>query len=271
MPPEMARTFSVVKLYDTIRLQSHGWGRPRKIPGSNTESYPAFAHIGLRENPRKNLNQDLHGVIRKTADFLGKSLNEEQVNQLAEHLSFRSMKSNPATNLEIFAELERKRHGLPEQPDLKFIRQGECGGWRKEMTQEMADKLDAWTKQRLEGTGYNLSSFNKISDGKGHTVGQLEGRDREHLKQRSSAQSTLGKRLLSAENTVRHGALVAASGYALYLFLLHDGAYGTASLTLCTFQRVLTTTDLKPRSHLSSNLNSSRSSDIFKLFCFQVR
>ncbi|KAJ4451173.1 hypothetical protein ANN_02615 [Periplaneta americana] len=26
-------------------------------PGSNTESYPAFAHIGLMENPGKNLNQ----------------------------------------------------------------------------------------------------------------------------------------------------------------------------------------------------------------------
>ncbi|KAJ4437059.1 hypothetical protein ANN_17194 [Periplaneta americana] len=26
-------------------------------PGSNTESYPAFAHIGSRENPGKNLNQ----------------------------------------------------------------------------------------------------------------------------------------------------------------------------------------------------------------------
>ncbi|KAJ4446406.1 hypothetical protein ANN_13102 [Periplaneta americana] len=26
-------------------------------PGTNTESYPAFAHIGLRENPGKNLNQ----------------------------------------------------------------------------------------------------------------------------------------------------------------------------------------------------------------------
>ncbi|KAJ4448902.1 hypothetical protein ANN_00294 [Periplaneta americana] len=26
-------------------------------PGSNTESYSAFAHIGLRENPGKNLNQ----------------------------------------------------------------------------------------------------------------------------------------------------------------------------------------------------------------------
>ncbi|KAJ4448903.1 hypothetical protein ANN_00295 [Periplaneta americana] len=26
-------------------------------PGASTESYPAFAHIGLRENPGKNLNQ----------------------------------------------------------------------------------------------------------------------------------------------------------------------------------------------------------------------
>ncbi|KAJ4433671.1 hypothetical protein ANN_15981 [Periplaneta americana] len=26
-------------------------------PGSSTESYPAFAHIGLRESPGKNLNQ----------------------------------------------------------------------------------------------------------------------------------------------------------------------------------------------------------------------
>ncbi|KAJ4435550.1 hypothetical protein ANN_18166 [Periplaneta americana] len=26
-------------------------------PGSSTESYPAFAPIGLRENPGKNLNQ----------------------------------------------------------------------------------------------------------------------------------------------------------------------------------------------------------------------
>ncbi|KAJ4427084.1 hypothetical protein ANN_24699 [Periplaneta americana] len=29
-------------------------------PGSSTESYPAFARIGLRENPGKNLNQFLN-------------------------------------------------------------------------------------------------------------------------------------------------------------------------------------------------------------------
>ncbi|KAJ4434917.1 hypothetical protein ANN_23488 [Periplaneta americana] len=59
--------------------------------------------------------------------------------------------------------------------------------------------------------------------------------------QRSSAQSTLG---LASLTRGEHSALVAASGYALYLFLLHDGAHGMAPLTLCTFQRVLTITDL---------------------------
>ncbi|KAJ4448594.1 hypothetical protein ANN_10613 [Periplaneta americana] len=30
-------------------------------PGSNTDSYPAFARVGLRENPGKNLNQNVFG------------------------------------------------------------------------------------------------------------------------------------------------------------------------------------------------------------------
>ncbi|KAJ4434255.1 hypothetical protein ANN_22805 [Periplaneta americana] len=33
-------------------------------PESNTENYPAFAHIGLRENPGKNLNQTVRHVFK---------------------------------------------------------------------------------------------------------------------------------------------------------------------------------------------------------------
>ncbi|KAJ4429627.1 hypothetical protein ANN_21828 [Periplaneta americana] len=33
-------------------------------PGSSTESYPAFAHIGLRKNPGENLNQELVRLIK---------------------------------------------------------------------------------------------------------------------------------------------------------------------------------------------------------------
>ncbi|KAJ4435578.1 hypothetical protein ANN_18194 [Periplaneta americana] len=40
-------------------------------PGSSTESYPAFAHIGLRENPGKNLNQVVKIRFRKPAITAG--------------------------------------------------------------------------------------------------------------------------------------------------------------------------------------------------------
>ena len=94
-------------------------------------------------------------MIQKTAKFMNKTLSEDQVHQLADHLSFGNMKSNPAINLETFARIERERHGLSEQPDLQFIRQGETGGWRKDMTQAGADRLDAWTESRLHGTDYD--------------------------------------------------------------------------------------------------------------------
>ncbi|KAJ4441716.1 hypothetical protein ANN_11574 [Periplaneta americana] len=68
-------------------------------PGSNTESYPALAHIGLRENPGKNLNQrDLvikekrreqnqsngNEILRRTAGYtlLDRKRNEEILEQL---------------------------------------------------------------------------------------------------------------------------------------------------------------------------------------------
>ncbi|KAJ4446303.1 hypothetical protein ANN_12998 [Periplaneta americana] len=41
-------------------------------PGSSTESYPAFAHIGLTENPGKNLNQD-QGVYWKCKNYKDKT------------------------------------------------------------------------------------------------------------------------------------------------------------------------------------------------------
>ncbi|KAJ4443972.1 hypothetical protein ANN_05761 [Periplaneta americana] len=42
-------------------------------PGSNTVSYPAFPHIGLRENPGRNLNQG----ARQTKRWYGEHLHAE--------------------------------------------------------------------------------------------------------------------------------------------------------------------------------------------------
>jgi len=109
------------------------------------------------------LPQDLPGVIQKTAKFLGKVMSEDQVHQLADHLSFGKMKSNPAVNVENYAQMERERYGLPDEDDLHFLRQGETGGWRKDMTQDVADRLDAWTELKLQGTDYDLQVRSKIN------------------------------------------------------------------------------------------------------------
>ena len=54
------------------------------------------------------MKQDLAAVIRKTASFLGKTLSEDDVTRLQEHLSFKNMKSNKAVNKEDLAGAMRK-------------------------------------------------------------------------------------------------------------------------------------------------------------------
>ena len=53
------------------------------------------------------MKKDLPKVIRKTAAFLDKSLSEEDVAKLAEHLAFKNMKNNKAVNKENFNETMR--------------------------------------------------------------------------------------------------------------------------------------------------------------------
>ncbi|CAG9859341.1 unnamed protein product [Phyllotreta striolata] len=52
--------------------------------------------------------QDLPSVIKEVADFLEKPLSPENISLLAEHLSFDSMKKNPAVNYEMVVNLNRK-------------------------------------------------------------------------------------------------------------------------------------------------------------------
>ena len=56
----------------------------------------------------EEMKQDLAAVIRKTAKFLGKTLSENDVTRLQEHLSFKNMKSNKAVNKEDLAGVMRK-------------------------------------------------------------------------------------------------------------------------------------------------------------------
>ena len=50
----------------------------------------------------EEMKQDLRAVIKRTAAFLEKTLTDDDIDKLAEHLSFRNMSKNKAVNKEDF-------------------------------------------------------------------------------------------------------------------------------------------------------------------------
>jgi estrone sulfotransferase len=94
--------------------------------------------------------QDLPVVIRKTAQFLGKELDEEQVDLLAEHLSFASMKNNPAVNYEAAIEINHRLKLVTE--DGHFMRSGQVGNYKEAMSPEIIEEFDRWTQENLAGS-----------------------------------------------------------------------------------------------------------------------
>jgi estrone sulfotransferase len=98
--------------------------------------------------------QDLPAVIKQTAQFLGKELNEEQVDLLTDHLSFASMKNNPAVNYE--AEIEINRRFNLILADGEFMRSGQVGNYKECMSPELIKEFDHWTEENLAGSNLSL-------------------------------------------------------------------------------------------------------------------
>ncbi|PSN57720.1 hypothetical protein C0J52_00308 [Blattella germanica] len=99
--------------------------------------------------------KDIKGSILKIAEFLGKHMSDENVKELADHLSFQNMSKNRAVNREDIME-------ALAGPDHKsilthgFLRKGDVGDWRNHMSHETAMKFDTWTEQNLRGTGLSF-------------------------------------------------------------------------------------------------------------------
>ncbi|KAL1139429.1 hypothetical protein AAG570_006413 [Ranatra chinensis] len=95
----------------------------------------------------EDMKKDLPSVIKRVSAFLGKEYTDSEIGVLAEHLSFESMKRNPAVvREEILQEV-----GLTA--DDSVFREGKIGGWKKAMTAEMVKEFEAWTASRFLSTG----------------------------------------------------------------------------------------------------------------------
>ncbi len=95
----------------------------------------------------EDMKADLPSVIRKTANFLGKNLSDDQVKSLKEHLDFGKMKDNPSVNLGVAVDTinTKKIFGQNFTAEGEFIRKGETGQWKTLMSEDTIKQFDDWT------------------------------------------------------------------------------------------------------------------------------
>lgn len=104
--------------------------------------------------------QDLRSVIYKTANFFEKSLSEEQITILLDHLSFKKMKENPATNGQSCIHFMGKWKLLPEKyENICTIRSGKIGEWKEVMDAKLIERFEKWQQVNLENAEESLVRF----------------------------------------------------------------------------------------------------------------
>ncbi|XP_053966090.1 luciferin sulfotransferase [Anastrepha ludens] len=134
------------------------------------KSVPAvdFEHVtefyALRDEPWvfytsfECMKKDLRKVIKDICQFLNKNITEEQMTQMLHHLSFAEMKNNPKLNH--LWEFEQFRAQFQTKYEVhSFVRRGEAGGYRDELSTEVIAKIDAWIQCSLD---YYKLSLNEL-------------------------------------------------------------------------------------------------------------
>jgi hypothetical protein len=96
-------------------------------------------------------------VVQRTAAFLNCTLSSEQLKQLCKHLSFESMKNNHSVLYEDLVVKLRRKSTTLEGKIEPFLRKGEVGSWKCDITPNLEEKLNLYTQKKLTGSTYILS------------------------------------------------------------------------------------------------------------------
>jgi len=107
----------------------------------------------------EELSKDLKGSIQKVARFLGAQrpnqpvgeLGEEEVEGLLEHLSFNSMRNNPAVNEACFESCAVTKEGFQS---VKFMREGKVGQHKLALNEQQAERFQRWTDHWLRESDF---------------------------------------------------------------------------------------------------------------------
>lgn len=108
------------------------------------------------EDMKRNLEQE----VKKTIKFFGKNYSQEEVEKLCKHLSFESIKDNKMVNKNEEIRMVKESVGEKYDPEIfSFVRKGQVGGYKKELTLEenkMLDEYSNWSTFKEFGFEYKF-------------------------------------------------------------------------------------------------------------------
>lgn len=87
---------------------------------------------------------------------MNKSLNDEEVNKLASHLSIDNFRNNPSVNQHELREVR-----ILNSSEQSFVRNGKSvlKGWQKEYTPDIAERVEIWINEHLQDTTLKFPEF----------------------------------------------------------------------------------------------------------------
>lgn len=106
----------------------------------------------------EEMKKDIRDVIKKVAKFLGKTLQETEIDGLIKYTSFEQMQKNPAVNKE-FNFKNLLESGVTVL--APFIREGKTKNYGKKMSEEEIKKFETVMKKWFQETGVD---FEKIEE-----------------------------------------------------------------------------------------------------------
>ncbi|CAL4059762.1 unnamed protein product [Meganyctiphanes norvegica] len=86
----------------------------------------------------EDMIHDIIGQLKKIDKYIGTNLTDKQLENVANHCSFNSMKGRITFS-----------DNVGKSPEGGFFRKGKVGSWREKLASEQADKIDQWTKEHL--------------------------------------------------------------------------------------------------------------------------
>ncbi|KAG8434050.1 hypothetical protein GDO86_012425 [Hymenochirus boettgeri] len=92
----------------------------------------------------EELKQDLRGSVMRICKFLGKELNDEEIDSVVKHSSFNAMKENKMCNGSHFPE------ELLDNTKGSLMRKGICGDWKNHFTVAQSEYFDKVYQEKMK-------------------------------------------------------------------------------------------------------------------------